>query len=127
MVDNADVLERLTQIYGEPIKSNKASGSGPAEYWDFPGFKGSIGFISAISHSFCDACNRVRLTADGILKPCLCYQDGLNLKPHLRGCVSDATLKEAIENVIQIKPLRHNFCGAQGGNSENRKMVQIGG
>jgi cyclic pyranopterin phosphate synthase len=125
-VKNADVLAHLTVEFGEPVKSVKRHGSGPAEYWNFPGFRGSVGFISAISDAFCDRCNRVRLTADGMLKPCLCYGGGLNLKPLLRGGASDEELGKAMKEAILGKPLRHNFCES-GGPSESRKMVQIGG
>jgi cyclic pyranopterin phosphate synthase len=112
--------------YGEPVRSDKPHGNGPAEYYDFPGFKGSVGFISALSKAFCDSCNRVRLTADGVLKPCLCYSEGLNLKSLLRGGVSDEELRKAIEEAILSKPLQHSFCEGSGA-SEVRKMVQIGG
>lgn len=125
-VRNADVLVRLAAEFGEPVKSAGRHGSGPAEYWDFPGFMGSVGFISAISDAFCGSCNRVRLTADGVLKPCLCYGGGLNLKPMLRSGASDEELGNAIKEAIFSKPMRHDFCEG-GGVSESRKMVQIGG
>ncbi len=125
-VDNAEVLAALTQAFGEPVKSQSQHGSGPADYYDFPGFTGSIGFISAVSHAFCGGCNRVRLTADGMLKPCLCYEDGLNVKELLRAGACDEALKHAMAETISAKPLRHSF-GCTGGVSEQRKMVQIGG
>lgn len=125
-VGNDEVLTRVVQAYGEPVKSNASHGSGPAEYYDFPGFTGSVGFISAISHVFCGNCNRVRLTADGLLKPCLCYQDGLDVKALLRSGASDKALKDAMAEAIKDKPLQHSFCEV-GSISENRKMVQIGG
>ena len=126
VVANDVVLARLVQAYGEPIKTRRSHGSGPAEYYDFPGFKGSIGFISAISHAFCGNCNRVRLTAEGMLKPCLCYREGADMKALLRSGASDEKIKDTMAAVITSKPLRHNFCDG-GGGSENRKMVQIGG
>lgn len=125
-VDNAEVLGVLTQAFGEPVKSNRSHGSGPAEYYDFPGFKGSVGFISAVSRAFCTSCNRVRLTADGMLKACLCYEDGLNVKELLRAGACNEALKDAMTAAINAKPLRHSF-GCTGGISEQRKMVQIGG
>ena len=126
-VDNTDVQKRLVQAFGSPSRSARTHGNGPAEYYDFPGFKGSIGFISAMSHTFCGSCNRIRLTADGVLKPCLCYQDGFNVKELLRAGASDMVLKDAMVNAIMSKPLCHNFCGEGGGALESRKMVQIGG
>ena len=59
-------------------------GYGPAVYYRIPGFKGSVGFISAIHGKFCDSCNRVRLTSQGYLKTCLCYEDGVDLRAILR-------------------------------------------
>jgi cyclic pyranopterin phosphate synthase len=125
-VNNAVVMARLSAEFGEPVLSDKHHGSGPAEYYDYPDFKGSIGFISAISHMFCETCNRVRMTADGMLKPCLCYSEGLDLKPLLRSGASDEELFKAIEDTIFLKPLCHNFCEGNGV-SESRRMVQIGG
>lgn len=124
-VDNDEVLAALTQAFGEPKRSANGHGSGPAEYVDFAGFKGSVGFISAMSHTFCGSCNRVRLTADGMLKACLCYEDGVDLKALLRANISDEELKDALAAAITAKPLRHNFC--DGTATEQRKMVQIGG
>ena len=124
-VDNKEVLNVLTQAFGEPVKSARIHGSGPAEYYEFTGFKGSVGFISAISHAFCGDCNRVRLTADGMLKACLCYEDDTDLKALLRSGVSNDALKDALAAAITAKPLRHNFCDGMA--TEQRKMVQIGG
>lgn len=119
------ILEQLTASFGQPSPSAAVHGNGPAVYVDFPGFTGSIGFISALSHSFCAGCNRVRLTADGELKPCLCSGDGLDLKPLLREGASDEALRQAIERTVAGKPGRHHMC--ENENSEKRKMVQIGG
>jgi len=126
-VDNAAVLKKLTQAFGAPVKSERVRGNGPAQYYDFPGFEGSVGFISAMSHAFCGSCSRMRLTADGMLKACLCYEGGLNVKKLLRTGITDEALKTAVADAIWNKPLRHNFCGAGGGQAEQRKMVQIGG
>ncbi len=126
-VNNADVLTKLIGEYGEPTRSDEPHGSGPAEYFDFPGFMGSVGFISALSKAFCGSCNRVRLTADGVLKPCLCYDDGLPLKPLLRSGISDQMLEAAMADAIYGKPMRHSFCGDSVEISEQKKMVQIGG
>ena len=63
-----EVLQRLTVAYGRPEEYDRPMGNGPARYYTFPGFKGKIGLINAISHAFCSSCNRVRLTSDGWLK-----------------------------------------------------------
>ncbi len=126
-INNDIVLAELKSAFGQPVRSAVSHGSGPAVYYDFPGFRGSIGLISALSHSFCVSCNRIRLTADGELKPCLCLGGGLALKPLLRSDISDESLKCAIAGVIEDKPKQHALCEAANGSSETRKMVQIGG
>lgn len=106
---------------------------GPAEYYQFPGFSGRIGFISPISHKFCRECNRVRLTCEGRLKLCLHYDRGLELKPLLRSGASDEEIGRQIINALKEKPSEHHFrekaAGEElpGGVEEQRKMVQIGG
>lgn len=126
-VNNADVIKRLIDRFGQPVRSDSAHGNGPAVYYDFTGFQGSIGFISAVSESFCAGCNRVRLTADGVLKPCLCFNDGLPLKPLLRNGISDEKLIDSMRHVIENKPRQHKLCEAADMTTETRKMVQIGG
>ena len=126
-VNNADVMKKLIKTFGQPVRSANAHGNGPAVYYDFAGFQGSIGFISAVSESFCAGCNRVRLTADGVLKPCLCFNDGLPLKPLLRNGISDSDLADAMRNEIENKPRQHKFCEAADKTTETRRMVQIGG
>jgi len=126
-VNNAVVMKTLIERFGQPVHSSMAHGNGPAVYYDFPGFLGSIGFISAVTDSFCEGCNRVRLTADGVLKPCLCFNDGLALKPLLRNGISDGELMDEMRKVIENKPRRHKLCEAADKTTETRKMVQIGG
>jgi len=125
--NNADVLETLVERFGQPMRSAVEHGNGPAVYYDFDGFQGSIGFISAVSNSFCEGCNRVRLTADGVLKPCLCFNDGLPLKPLLRNGISDGELIDEMRHVIENKPHQHKLGETADKTTEMRKMVQIGG
>ena len=106
---------------------------GPAEYYQFPGFSGRIGFISPISHKFCRECNRVRLTCEGRLKLCLHYDRGLELKTLLRSGALDEEIRERILAAVREKPSEHHFRekaadgGLTDGAEEQRKMVQIGG
>lgn len=134
-IPSKEILKRLEQRFGKVIafseKVNMATG--PAEYYQFPGFSGRIGFISPISHKFCRECNRVRLTCEGRLKLCLHYDRGLELKPLLRSGASDEEIGRQIINVLKEKPSEHHFrekaAGEElpGGVEEQRKMVQIGG
>lgn len=134
-ISSEEILRRLEQHFGKAIafseKVNMATG--PAEYYQFPGFSGRIGFISPISHKFCRECNRVRLTCEGRLKLCLHYDRGLELKPLLRSGASDEEIGRQIINALKEKPSEHHFrekaAGEElpGGVEEQRKMVQIGG
>ena len=90
--------------------------------------KGCIGFISAISHEFCESCNRIRLTSNGFLKLCLHYNKGIDLKAPIRSGISDEDLKELIHDTIWNKPLSHKFGHTNGEKDiEVKNMVQIGG
>ena len=101
-------------------------GNGPARYFSAPGLRGCLGLIEAVSHSFCADCNRVRLTSTGRLKPCLCYADGVDLKPLLRGGADGAALRAAIEQAARLKPAAHCFARRQAV-TEHNSMNQIGG
>ena len=98
----------------------------------FSGFQGRIGFISAVSHKFCDSCNRIRLTAEGYLKLCLQYESGIDLRKLLRSGATDEELKEAMRQAIWKKPACHNFSDERrdeeaGQKKEHRAMYGIGG
>lgn len=101
-------------------------GFGPARYAKPAGFQGSIGFISAMSHEFCESCNRVRLTADGYLKLCLNHRAGMDVRALLRGGVEDAALQAALREAIEKKPRRHGFL-EDISDREVRRMNEIGG
>ncbi|WP_378953881.1 GTP 3',8-cyclase MoaA [Pelosinus sp. sgz500959] len=98
--------------------------SSPAKIYSVPGFQGTIGFISPVSRHFCDSCNRIRLTPDGYLKPCLLSNDEYSLRDELRSGISDAELREKIKQIVWNKPTEHHL--KQGKKSE-RGMSRIGG
>ncbi len=120
-----DIRAALEAAYGALAPFNKTLGNGPAKYFSLPDFQGKIGFISAVSHQFCDQCNRVRLTATGYLKTCLQYDVGADLRPLLAG--SDEALQAAIQAAIQNKPQAHRFSEKTVENREAHIMSQIGG
>ena len=93
----------------------------------FAGFTGRVGFISAVSHQFCESCNRVRLTATGFLKTCLQYEAGVNLKALLESGADGAAIRSAMEGAIFAKPACHHFSAAGTAEDERRSMYQIGG
>ena len=126
-VSSVDILKKLEDKYGKAEKTDLSQKyKGPAEYYKFKDMKGSIGFISPISDSFCSKCSRIRLTADGFLKLCLHYDIGLDIKSLLRTGADDKTIEEKIKEVLLRKPKGHSF-GSLSENAENRKMIQIGG
>ena len=124
----AEVKHILSETYGTIRPCVEKLGSGPAYYRKIDGFEGKIGFISAISHKFCSGCNRVRMTADGFLKPCLQYETGMDLRTLLRDGVSDAELKAQIEMTITQKPKCHHFGEInEPEQTDHRGMSEIGG
>jgi cyclic pyranopterin phosphate synthase len=103
------------------------TGNGPAMYCRLSGAKGTIGFISPLTEtSFCIRCNRMRLTSDGKLRPCLLGEDEIDLRMPLRNNVSMEELKRLILKAVASKLEHHNLGG---GNVRlvKRKMSQIGG
>ncbi len=86
-----------------------ALGDGPAVYYTVPGWQGSIGFIAAVHGKFCASCNRVRLTSQGFLRPCLASETGCDLRALLRSGPDDAQLLAAIRETIWAKPREHHF------------------
>jgi cyclic pyranopterin phosphate synthase len=98
------IVERTGRL--NPVKLRK---SGPARYFKFDGAAGVIGFISPLSNHFCGECNRLRLTADGKLRPCLFSETEIDLKPALRGEAPDNEIERLIRLSIQVKPEGHNI------------------
>ena len=116
----------LQEIYTDLRPDNTVMGNGPARYFVSDKLKGRIGFIDAVSHSFCAQCNRVRLTATGTLKLCLSYNQETNLKELLRNSYSEENLRNALEESIKQKPQAH--CFSEPDNiTEQRTMNRIGG
>ena len=124
-IPNEEVFERIQEAYGLLKDFTGKLGNGPAVYYTVEGFKGKLGFISALSHEFCQNCNRLRLTSDGMLKPCLASDTRLDLKTMLRTGADDAQIAREIQAFIAQKPLRHEFEKVSGG--ERLAMHSIGG
>lgn len=103
---------------------DECRGNGPAHYYASAALAGRIGMIDAVSHKFCDGCNRVRLTSTGLLKPCLCYGEGTDLRTVLREHPDE--LQAALRAAIYGKPQAHCFDRA-GDITERLAMGQIGG
>ncbi|MBD2680379.1 MULTISPECIES: GTP 3',8-cyclase MoaA [Nostoc] len=126
-VSSADLRQRIRERWG--LTESQVRGSGPADVFKIPGAKGTLGFISQMSECFCDRCNRMRLSADGWLRPCLLNETGqLDLKTALRSGTSTAQLKEQVRRLLAIKP-EINFKVRDSGikGAYTRTMSQIGG
>jgi cyclic pyranopterin phosphate synthase len=119
-----DLISMLEKEYGFLMPVTDKIGNGPASYYTLSGFTGYIGFISALSHRFCAGCNRLRLSAEGFLKPCLSGNMELDLRALLRGGASDKKIETAIEELVMCKPEQHSFLSGGHGQKE---MFRIGG
>jgi cyclic pyranopterin phosphate synthase len=122
---SASEMKRRLEPLGELTPYLPSVGNGPAKYFRLPKAKGAIGFITPISEHFCFQCNRMRLTADGRLRPCLLSDYEVDLKPSLRGGISSSGLKKLIKQAVANKPERHNL--AEGSVPKQRPFSQVGG
>lgn len=120
-----DIKEIIEKEYGALTPYQSPLGNGPCHYYSLDGFQGKIGFISAVSHQFCDSCNRVRLTSEGYLKNCLQYANGIDLKSFMRQGMSDEDLIEAISEAISHKPKEHHFKDIVNKESELGNLTNI--
>lgn len=111
------------------LAAGAVRGNGPADVFQIPGAKGTVGFISQMSECFCDRCNRMRLSADGWLRPCLLNETGqLDLKSQLRAGVPLPDLRQQVQNLVSLKP-EINYKERDSGTTGRyaRTMSQIGG
>jgi cyclic pyranopterin phosphate synthase len=120
-------LRQHIGLLGKLELCESITGNGPAMYYRLAGAKGTIGFISPLTElSFCSRCNRMRLTPDGKLRPCLLGEDEIDLKTPLRNNASVEELKRLILKAVASKPEHHHLKGSNVG-LVKRKMSQIGG
>jgi cyclic pyranopterin phosphate synthase len=102
-----EMISRIGPLVPVPSDHN----DGPARRFRLAGARGEIGFISALSHHFCDRCNRLRLTADGRLRACLLSDHHEPLKEVLRSGASDEQLADIFRAAVHQKAARHQLCG----------------
>ena len=119
LINDRAAAEGLPQL--EDAHSHKPVGWGPARYFAFPGAKGTVGFITPISRHFCEECNRLRLTADGKIRPCLFSDDEFDIKAALRDGGQEA-VREVLIQALGDKPDEHHHKIGT-----DRNMNQIGG
>ena len=116
-IPNSVVLEKLPEL--EAVPSEKGT---VARLYKLPGAQGRIGLISPLSNHFCSECNRLRLTADGHLKPCLHSAEEISVRD-LHG----EELKQAILTAVSHKPKMHVELSASDRSESQRSMYRIGG
>jgi len=136
-----EIRERLAEAFDlEPVDDHLTSaaaaqqqggqagprGAGPARYMQIPGARGTIGFITALSGCFCDSCNRLRLSADGKLNPCLGSLHERDLLGPLRAGASDQELLDIFADTIYHKPAEHHMLELTD-DTVGRQMSAIGG
>ena len=125
-LDNRELLAYLKTEYQDVKKDERVHGNGPASYYTVADFRGSIGFIGAIHGQFCDSCNRVRLSSQGDLKCCLCFNNGINVLDVLHQNITDEEKIAIFHDVIYAKPKEHCFKDIDK-MTEDHMMSSIGG
>ncbi|WP_404783195.1 GTP 3',8-cyclase MoaA [Altericista sp. CCNU0014] len=127
-VSSEELRQRIRDRWG--LEASQVRGNGPADVFRIPGAKGTLGFISQMSECFCDRCNRMRLSADGWLRPCLLNETGqMDLKTMLREGASVEEMRDRVRNLLALKP-EINYKGRDSGTEGQfytRTMSQIGG
>ncbi len=125
-VPTGEVRKQVEEALGSLEPAESETGAGPARYFRLPGAKGLVGFISPLTeHQFCASCNRMRLTAEGQVRPCLLTDHEVDLKETLRSGGSDDDLRERLLVALGTKPDAHHL--GDGNRPRWRKMTQIGG
>ncbi len=126
-IPSEELRQRIRKRWG--LVESNVRGNGPADVFQIPGALGTLGFISQMSECFCDRCNRMRLSADGWLRPCLLNETGqIDLKTSLRCGIDPADLREQVRQLLAIKPeinFKQRDSGTEG--TYTRTMSQIGG
>jgi GTP 3',8-cyclase len=127
-ISSEELRQQIRDRWG--LKESQVRGNGPADVFQIPGAQGTLGFISQMSECFCDRCNRMRLSADGWLRPCLLNETGqLDLKTLLREGVDVGELRDRVRALLEMKP-EINYKGRDSGTVDRtytRTMSQIGG
>jgi GTP 3',8-cyclase len=115
----------VESAYGSLIPETEFRTNGPATYYQIPGRAQRVGFIGAMTNlHFCESCNKLRLTCDGKLRPCLGSYLEFDIMRPLRDGASDEELKEFFLDVVERKPQQHDF---RNNYQPNRNMIAIGG
>lgn len=126
LVPVSEIRCRLEKEFGD-LEPAPLLGGGPAKSFRIAGAAGTVGFISAMSQHFCGGCNRIRLTADGKLNPCLGSLAAVDLLGRMRSGAADSELLARLSDAVRMKPARHHMDDDPGGEAAGRRMSAIGG
>jgi cyclic pyranopterin phosphate synthase len=123
-ISSDEILDAVGRIGAlQPVAG--PAGNGPARYFAFPGAAGTVGVITPMSHNYCGSCNRMRLTADGQLRPCLFGSIQTNLRDPLR---RGDPIEPLVRQTLRIKPERHWLVqGSDAGSGGLLALSQVGG
>jgi cyclic pyranopterin phosphate synthase len=124
-VPASEVRQRIEARLGPLSPAQRPAGNGPARTYRLQGSLGTVGLISPWSQHFCPACNRLRLTSDGRLRPCLLSGIEVDVRSWLRRGVGEDQLRGLIQRAVELKPMRHHL--EEVGGPKERAMVEIGG
>jgi cyclic pyranopterin phosphate synthase len=127
-ISAGQIRQIIEREFGPLSPYNAHRSAGPSANYQIQGGRGVIGFISPISKHFCAACRRLRLTADGKIRPCLLSDTEIDMKSPLRGGCEDAELERLLRLALAMKPERHYISGrTEMSNCFERTMSRIGG
>jgi len=119
------VIKKIIEKKWGKLESVPFPGSGPAEYFKIKGISFTLGFISPISKPFCSTCSKLRLSADGKLKPCLASSYEIDIKRVLRESGQETRIEGLINSVIKFKKKKRSHL--PDFNAAGKFMFQIGG
>ncbi len=123
-IPTEEIKERAASI--APITPVRIRRLGPARYYRYNNAPGVLGFISPISHHFCGSCNRLRMTCEGKLRPCLFSETEVDVKSAMRSGIGDSEIERLLKHSIEIKPQSHSLS-SQTGFDHLKTMARIGG
>jgi cyclic pyranopterin phosphate synthase len=128
-VPSSEIRALIEREFGPLVPFTKGTSAGPADNHSIPGASGIIGFISPITRHFCRSCRRLRLTADGKIRPCLLSDTEIDIKSPLRSGCDDQELERLLRLALEIKPEKHyiNEAAAAEPGCFQRTMSKIGG
>jgi cyclic pyranopterin phosphate synthase len=124
VLPNEEIRRLINEVY--PLEAVGRERHGTSRRWRFADGRGEIGFISPVTEAFCGDCNRIRLTAEGMLRTCLFSLNETDLRTPMRDGASDAELEAIVRDAVWRKELKHHI-GDEGFVQPARSMSRIGG